>query len=193
MPTWYSMSHLRVWMQKQSCCFPHSHVRARYLLWICRFLKAAQFPIGQTSRNVAVGVILDIQDYVFLCIKHNTHAQKIQKLTTHAQKIYGNTTHNTCTEDIQKDTPTRLRAGCRILNYRWYGRITVYMGGCLIELCVTVLMPWQVISQYVDWYTIVCESVDRSAKPWTDTQLCMEVLIGQEFCGPLYICEWKCT
>ena len=141
-------------MQKQSCCFPYSHVRARHFLWIYRFLKPNQFPIGQTSRNVAIDVILDIQDDVFLCTSNTTHTRRRYRKTQHKCRRYieiRNTQHvrrryteTQRTAHAQKIyRKTHPQESGQVVESEITGDMggSLCMGGCLIELCVTALMP----------------------------------------------------
>ena len=157
-------------MQKQSCCvsaFPCA-CSARNLLWIYRFLKPTQFPIGQTSRNVAIDVILDLQDQVFICITHNTHAD--------VEKMYGNTCaeeytelHRSIYRNTQKNRQKHTEESIQTHSHKTMGRLpnqklqVIWASHCVWVdarqncVCVIAMMCCQ-FSQSVDstvWTTSI--------------------------------------
>ena len=121
------------------------HVRAAArLLWISRFLKPTQFPIGQTSRNVAVDVILGTR-LVFLCATKNTrgHTEKIQKHTDNSTP----TKHKQQTQQIRKcieETQKRPQLWGRLPNQKlqviWAAAACVWVDTCIVVCCVQCLV-----------------------------------------------------
>ena len=140
--------------------FPHPHLRAHHLRWIYGFLKPTQFTIGQTSR-----IYPGCTRFVFFSAAQHT---------THASKIYRNTQHRRrCVEDIQKhktragtETHDQGRLPNQKLQMTW-GRLTVYMGGCPIDLWTHSAYKY---TQYIHIHNIykvyICTFASYEKRVW---------------------------